>query len=170
MIMLTLYDLVYFGKPKLSIIEDMNKLELTVKKQTPADYKELTAEWGTSVKDTHHFLSESYIYFLKPLVRNEYLKNVDLFCIRDAKNNIAAFMGLLNKKIEMLFVRPDMRGKGFGKKLLDYAISLKGVNKVDVNEQNRQAVDFYRRYGFKPVGRDPVDAMGKPYPILHMSL
>ena len=114
----------------------MNNQAIFVKKPTPSDYNELTAVWEASVKATHHFLSESYIYFLKPLIRNEYLKNVDLFCIRDTKKNIAAFMGLLNRKIEMLFVRPDMRGNGLGKKLLDYAISLKGANRVDVNEQN----------------------------------
>ncbi len=146
----------------------MSKQELSVKKPTPSDYNELTALWEASVRATHHFLSEADIYFLKPLVRNEYLKNVDLFCIRDAKKNIAAFIGLMGKKIEMLFVRPDMIGNGLGKKLLDFAISLRNVNRVDVNEQNKQAVCFYQRYGFKFISRDPVDAMGKPYPILHL--
>jgi putative acetyltransferase len=37
-----------------------------------------------------------------------------------------------------------------------------------VNEQNEQAVGFYRRMGFEVVGRSPDDSMGKPYPLLHM--
>lgn len=148
----------------------MNEYELVVKKPTLSDYNELTAIWEAAVRTTHHFLSESDIYSLKPLVRNEYLKNADLFCIRDSKENIAAFIGLVSKKIEMLFVRPDMMGKGLGKSLLDYAINLKDANCVDVNEQNEQAVGFYQHYGFKFISRDSVDAMGKPYPILHLAI
>ncbi len=148
----------------------MYNQELSVRKPTLSDYNELTAVWEAAVRATHHFLSDGDIYSLKPLVRNEYLKNVDLFCIRDSKKNIAAFMGLFGKKIEMLFVRPDMMGKGLGKKLLDYAINLKNANRVDVNEQNKQAVCFYQRYGFKLISRDSVDAMGKPYPILHLAI
>ena len=148
----------------------MREPELSVKKPTPSDYNELTAVWEAAVKATHHFLAKGDISFLKPLVRNEHLKNVNLFCIRDTKKNIAAFIGLLNKKVEMLFVRPDMMGKGLGKKLLDFAISLHNASSVDVNEQNEQAVHFYRHYGFKLVGRDPVDAMGKPYPVLHLAI
>jgi len=39
---------------------------------------------------------------------------------------------------------------------------------VDVNEQNEQAVAFYRRLGLEVEGRSEVDGMGKPFPLLHM--
>jgi len=39
---------------------------------------------------------------------------------------------------------------------------------VDVNEQNQQAVGFYRRLGFEVEGRSEVDSMGKPFPLLHL--
>ncbi len=54
--------------------------------------------------------------------------------------------------------------------LLQYAIEQLGVTKVDVNEQNPQAVGFYEHMGFKVVSRSPLDDMGKPFPILHMTL
>jgi putative acetyltransferase len=41
---------------------------------------------------------------------------------------------------------------------------------VDVNEQNEQALGFYRHLGFEVVGRSPLDGQGKPYPLLHMTL
>ena len=41
---------------------------------------------------------------------------------------------------------------------------------VDVNEQNPQAVGFYRHYGFIQVARSPLDGEGKPFPLLHMAL
>ena len=44
------------------------------------------------------------------------------------------------------------------------------MNKVDVNEQNDKALGFYLRMGFRIIGRDETDGMGKPYPILHLQL
>jgi putative acetyltransferase len=40
----------------------------------------------------------------------------------------------------MLFVDPVARGKGIGKLLMQYAIEEHKISKVDVNEQNEQAV------------------------------
>lgn len=70
----------------------------------------------------------------------------------------------------MLFIAPQMRGRGIGKLLVNYAVEHQGVWKVDVNEQNEQAVGFYQKMGFSVVGRSPVDNQGKPYPLLHMEL
>lgn len=77
-------------------------------------------------------------------------------------------MGAAGRNIEMLFVHNDWRGKGIGRKLVTYAIEKLQACKVDVNEQNRQAVGFYRHMGFSVVSRSGLDAEGKAYPILHM--
>lgn len=44
------------------------------------------------------------------------------------------------------------------------------AGKVDVNEQNAQAVGFYMHMGFSIVGRSETDPDGKPYSILHLAL
>jgi len=44
------------------------------------------------------------------------------------------------------------------------------VLKVDVNEQNDQALGFYKGNGFKVISRSEMDSSGKPYPILHLEL
>jgi len=139
--------------------------------ETPsvADYIEITEVWEASVRATHTFLTEEDIQYYKPLILNEYLKAVTLFCTRD-QNEITGFLGLDDDKIEMLFIRPDYRGKGVGKALLDFAITEKKARKVDVNEQNEQAVGFYEYLGFKTVKREPLDPSGKPFPILSMEL
>lgn len=137
-------------------------------KATKAEYDEIAALWEASVRSTHHFLPEEAILFYKPLVRNQYLKEVELYVTRNDKNKIAAFIGLSDTRIEMLFVHPDEQGKRYGRKLLRFALREKHICKVDVNEQNEKALRFYENSGFKVYARDETDSMGKPHPILHL--
>lgn len=70
----------------------------------------------------------------------------------------------------MLFIHPDARGQGAGKRLLSYAVRTLGATTLDVNEQNEQAVGFYLHLGFEVIGHSALDGAGKPYPLLHMRL
>ena len=121
---------------------------------TPQDYDELLTVWEASVRSTHHFLAEKDIQFYKPLIREQYFLAVELYIIRNEKEEIAAFMGLSDELIEMLFVRPDQQGKGYGKRLMEYAVHQKHIHKVV----------------FQVVSRDETDPTGKPFPILHLQL
>ncbi|RZK90758.1 MAG: GNAT family N-acetyltransferase, partial [Pedobacter sp.] len=56
------------------------------------------------------------------------------------------------------------------KELMKFAIEEKKATKVDVNEQNEQAVGFYKHLGFVIMERFENDDAGKPYPILAMEL
>ena len=134
------------------------------------DYDELLRIWELAVRSTHHFLTENDILFYKPLVRDEYFQAVELYMLRGSTGRIAAFLGLSEDNIEMLFVHPDEQGRGYGKCLIDFAVHEKRIYKVDVNEQNEKAFHFYQNRGFEVVSRDAVDGMGKPFPILHMQL
>ena len=131
---------------------------------------ELVEVWEASVRSTHRFLTEKDIRFFKPLIRNKYIPVVELYTIRNGQNRIAAFMGLSDELIEMLFVHPEEQGKGYGKLLIEFVIHHKQIFKVDVNEQNEKATSFYLNRGFDIVGRDETDPNGNPFPILHLSL
>eukprot|EP01130_Rhizamoeba_saxonica_P013679 TRINITY_DN5857_c0_g2_i1.p1 TRINITY_DN5857_c0_g2~~TRINITY_DN5857_c0_g2_i1.p1 ORF type:complete len:147 (-),score=18.92 TRINITY_DN5857_c0_g2_i1:38-478(-) len=133
------------------------------------EYGTVADLWEASVRATHHFLKEEDITYFKPLILNTYLDAVELRC---ARNNgvIIGFLGVSAQNLEMLFVHPHHRGNKVGKTLLNYAIEVMEVFKVDVNEQNEQAVGFYKHCGFEIVNRSELDAFGKPYPILHMVL
>ncbi|QLG45866.1 GNAT family N-acetyltransferase [Costertonia aggregata] len=133
------------------------------------EYTEVVELWEASVRATHHFLREEDIEYFKPLILNTYLDEVELKCIRENKK-IVGFIGVADQNLEMLFIHPEYRGKGIGKTLLDYAINKLKVTKVDVNEQNEQAVGFYKYCGFEFVKRLELDSSGKPYPTLHMEL
>lgn len=147
-------------------------LLLSVSKLTSSqEYDELIRIWEASVRSTHHFLAEEDIQYYKPLIRNEYFQTVELYVIRVPHTpEIAAFMGLSDDQVEMLFVSPTHQGKGYGKILIEYAIREKGLRKVDVNEQNKQALCFYLGRGFEIISWDATDSKGKTFPILHMQL
>jgi len=93
-----------------------------------------------------------------------------LRCIRNNENKIVGFLGVARQHLEMLFIHPEYRGKRIGKALLDYAIIKLNMTKVEVNEQNEQAVGFYKHCGFETIGRSELDSSGKPYPTLNMEL
>lgn len=141
-----------------------------IEKVQPSDFQEITDVWEASVRATHHFLQEKDIQYFQPLILNEYLWHVDLFCIRNEQHSILGFLGTAGNKIEMLFIHPEAIGKGIGKKLLNYAIQHLQATEVDVNEQNEQAVGFYLHAGFKVISRSETDSLGKPFPILHLAL
>lgn len=55
------------------------------------------------------------------------------------------FMGVQERKIEMLFLHPDYFRKGLGKIFVELAFRDLNVEYVDVNEQNPDAIKFYER-------------------------
>ena len=142
----------------------------TIEIASQADHVHLLQIWEASVRATHLFLTEEHVQSFIPLVRDELAHFSPLHCLRNGTCEPIAFMGVANGKIEMLFVAPDCRGSGAGRKLVEYAVEQLGARYVDVNEQNEQAVGFYRHMGFEPVGRSELDPMGNPFPILHMRL
>jgi putative acetyltransferase len=139
-----------------------------IEKFNSKDYNEIIAVWESSVKTTHDFLKlEDFDFYRK--VMPDFLSKVDLYVLR-SENDILAFMGISNENLEMLFVSGKLRGKGYGKCLLETAITKYKIRRVDVNEQNRQAIGFYEKFGFKIISRSEKDSMNKDYPILHLSL
>ena len=84
--------------------------------------------------------------------------------------NPFAFMEIEDSTLEMLFISPEERGKGLGKRLIQYGIENYGVKRLAVNEQNPQAKGFYKHMGFQVYKRTDLDEQGNPYPLLYMCL
>jgi putative acetyltransferase len=137
---------------------------------TQQDYLQLIDIWESSVRATHHFLSEQNIVNLKTLILKHYFDAVDLRALIVDGATIAGFIGVADSNVEMLFVRPEYFGKGIGRKLVENAINNQSALKVDVNEQNPKAIGFYERLGFNQVGRSPIDGQGNAFPLIHMAL
>lgn len=139
-----------------------------IRKIEETDYPRLIEIWESAVLNTHDFLKEEdFLYYKSQLP--VYFPHVTLVGF-ELDGVLIGFMGVADSNIEMLFVHNDFRGKGVGKKLIAYAIAELQVSKVDVNEQNTQAVGFYKSVGFNILNRSEQDGEGKDYPILHMQL
>ncbi len=75
---------------------------------------------------------------------------------------------MLKRRLEMLFLSKTARGRGIGKRLLQYGMEHYGVNELTVNEQNPLARGFYEHMGFEVYKRTELDEEGNPYPLLYM--
>lgn len=137
-----------------------------IQNRNPLQMKELLRVWEDSVRATHLFLSDDEVKRIKKYVPYA-LENVEHLIAAEAEN-LVAFMGIQNKRLEMLFVAPQERGKGIGKQLLQYGFRTYGIREVTVNEQNQQAVGFYEYMGFETYKRSDLDEQGGPYPLLYM--
>jgi len=137
---------------------------------TKAEYLALIEIWESSVRATHDFLTDENISSLKPLILEHYFDAVDLLVAKNSKNEIIGFIGVSECNVEMLFISPNSRNKGVGSLLLKNAIATQSANKVDVNEQNPDAIGFYKHFGFSVIGRSPLDGQGNPFPLIHMEL
>lgn len=131
--------------------------------------KQLIDVWENSVISTHTFLHQDDIIFYKNIVSEIDFNFISTYCLFDVDLMIG-FIGVYDSKIEMLFISPDYIGKGYGKELIQFALENLKATEVDVNEQNTNALNFYKRMGFVAYERLETDNEGKNYPIIKMRL
>ena len=143
-------------------------IPIMINSASQRDYPAIIELWELSVRASHFFLPEDYLQKIKNLLPS-ILPTVKLFVHFDKDDQtITGFLGVTEEKIEMLFIHPAKRGQGIGRLLNNFALEQLQTYKVDVNEQNEQAVSFYKKIGYNVVGRTEVDGLGKPFPILQM--
>lgn len=143
---------------------------IEIKERTEILINQLLEVWEDSVKATHLFLSNEEIESIKEYVPQAISGVSHLIIMENESHQPIAFMGIEDRKLEMLFIKNNERGKGLGKQLLNYGIENYNVNRLAVNEQNPEAKGFYEYMGFKTYKRTELDEQGNPYPILYMRL
>lgn len=129
----------------------------------------MTDVWESSVRATHGFVKPEDIDYFRQIVEGIDWSSFPVYCLV-SENRVLGFIGVDNQSIETLFLEPSSIGKGYGKKLMEFALLKLNANKVDVNEQNIHAVNFYSRFGFVCYDRTEKSPEGKDYPILRMRL
>lgn len=142
---------------------------IAIRLSHPADTPALTGIWRDAVQATHDFLGAADFREIETLVAEQYIPNASLWVAVDAEGRPLGFLGMTGSHVDSLFIDPARRGQGIGAALMAHAEARAGLPlSVDVNEQNGQAVGFYRHLGFDRTGRSPLDDDGRPYPILHL--
>lgn len=141
-----------------------------VKDRTPLLIQQLLAIWEKSVRATHLFLSDNEINDIKKYVPQAIIGIAHLLVVENENKYPVAFMGIEEQTLEMLFIAPEERGNGLGKRLIRYGIENYSIKELAVNEQNPLAKGFYEHMGFQVYKRTDHDEQGKPYPLLYMKL
>ena len=131
------------------------------------DHDEIIEVWEQSVRATHHFLNEQDFEDIKSLIPS-ILELVKVYTDRAEDGSLKGFAGVRGHKMEMLFVHPKYFGQKSGTRLTNFCIYSLQVNEVDVNEQNKSAIHFYKRMGYRVVGRNVLESLGKPFQVLRL--
>jgi putative acetyltransferase len=147
----------------------MQNQKIQIAKYSTEHRDQVLDVWEKSVLATHNFLSQADFKSIKEIVKTIDFNAFEVYCLV-LNNEVEGFLGVAEQKVEMLFISPEYIGKGFGKELLLFAINELKADKVDVNEQNESAVEFYKKFGFKTYERTDKDDQGKEYPLLRMKL
>ena len=141
-----------------------------VEDRTPELVGRLADLWRRSVEATHGFLTPADVDRIGGYVP-EAIGSVETLAVACADDGAPlGFAGVQDGTLEMLFVDNASRGQGVGSALLGFAVRELGARRLEVNEQNPQAVGFYEHCGWHVTGRRETDDMGEPFPLLQMEL
>ena len=121
---------------------------ITIRPSRPSDGERAVEIWRGAVDATHDFLSPQDRQAIDELVC-DFLPKAQLWLAVDANDYPLAFMLIDNGHMEALFVDPASRGTGVGAALVRHGLALHPKMTTDVNEQNGQAIGFYKKMGFK---------------------
>ncbi|MFN6984473.1 MAG: acetyltransferase [Rhizobium oryzihabitans] len=132
---------------------------ISLRTSTNGDSARILDIWSRAVDATHGFLLPQDRVAIGEEV-TAFLPQAPLTLAVDETDRALGFMFLHEGHMEALFIDPDHHGKGIGKALVESALAL--------NEQNGEALGFYRQLGFKPTGRSDLDGQGRPYPLIHL--
>ena len=131
---------------------------IEVQNRTPDLISRLLTVWESSVRATHLSLSDSEIKSIKEYVPQALNGIAHLMIAEEETGFPVAFMGIEDGTLEMLFISPEERGKGLGKRLIQYGIKNYAVEKLAVNDP--QAKGFYEHMDFQVYKRTDHDAFG----------
>lgn len=123
----------------------------TVRSSSHADTDRLVDIWRGAVDATHDFLVPGDRQAIETEVC-AFFPTANFQVAVDSQDVPIGFVLLNDTHLEALFTSPDRRGQGIGKLLMQRAMRAHELLTVDVNEQNAQALGFYKRLSFEITG------------------
>jgi GNAT superfamily N-acetyltransferase len=117
-----------------------------------AEFEKLADQIKTTENELHKTLfgDDRFVEILLAEVNGQIVGQALFF------KNFSTFLGKPGIYLEDLYVKPEMRGKGIGKMLLDKIISIakeRNYGRVEwsVLNWNESAIDFYKKIGAEPL-------------------
>ncbi|VXC29676.1 conserved hypothetical protein [Aeromicrobium sp. 9AM] len=131
-----------------------------------SDFDDLTDLWERSARSSHAFMADDEFVELKPHIRDLLLPSMDVWVAESAGEKLG-FVGARGEHVELLYVAPEAQGRGVGPQLLAH-ITEGGARSVEVYARNAVGLGFYLSQGFRETRRDPTDAAGRSFEIVHL--
>ncbi|SFM18333.1 N-acetyltransferase [Methanolobus profundi] len=108
----------------------------------------------------HSFIPEKYWLDNYNVVKEEYLPMSETFVYVE-DDVIRGFIGVIDDHfIGALFVMEEYQGKGVGRRLLDHCKSLCSDLELGVYSENKMAIRFYTKNGFRVKKEQPNEDSG----------
>ena len=114
--------------------------------------------WKDSHKDicSPEFIEKHDISYMINYL-SEKIKNAYKIYIKYSDGIPVGIIGLTpcDEEICLLYVLPEMQGKGFGSNLLEFALAKCKNPYITVLDTNKRAIEFYSERGFVPAEKQP---------------
>lgn len=140
---------------------------VSIRTAREADFDALTELWERSARSSHAFMDDAEFVELKPRIRDLLLPSMDVW-VAESDGEQLGFVGARDEHVELLYVAPEAQSRGIGPRLLAQLNGGEGPRSVEVYAGNSVGLGFYLSQGFRETRRDPTDATGRAFAIVHL--
>lgn len=103
---------------------------------------------NTNIK-AHSFINENYWISNYELVRSQYIPNSTTY-VHEDEGKVNGFLSIMDESfIGAIFIDSEYQSRGIGRVLINYAKEKYDKLSLAVYEENKRALEFYKREGFK---------------------
>lgn len=110
--------------------------------------------WLDASIRVHDFIDKRYWIDKYEAVKTEYIPNSETY-VYVQNDEIKGFISVINESfIGALFIESKSQGQGIGSKLIDFVVEKYNELTLSVYKENSNAINFYKRKGFKILSED----------------
>jgi putative acetyltransferase len=131
-----------------------------IRKYKEEDIEAVISSWRLSSELAHPFLTQESLDQESDNVRNVYMSLAETW-VTEVNDHVVGFISLIENEIGGLFLDPTYHRRGFGRAMVDMAVSEKGALLVEVFKENSIGRGFYNSYGFLKVDEFVHEASGQ---------